>query len=250
MNSSPILRLRSPITDRTLPSLAARLAAPAFLLLLILLPSAALATAVTYSFESGSATLRGTVAGDSTSIFDPAGSVSVGLASATAVVDADAGPSGSLDSLTIVTDAFSANLDPALTGLSSITVSSATLESLGAASLSSFGQFAMQTSIMAEVSGTLAGGGSFGPTAVGSLANSGTTTGLIALSGDKVLLRVSGLTVASFAQLDPRMPNIEIKADFEFIGRAVPATPIPEPGAALVFGLGITLAGSVLRRRD
>jgi hypothetical protein len=218
------------------------------LVALTLLPSTALSAPVTYSFESGSAAIRGTLGGGG-SAFSPAGSIIVNLTAATAVVDSGIGSFGSLESLSVVLEDFSANLNPLLTGMSSISVSSATLSSLGAAALSEFGQFSTTSSISASVSGTSASGPSYGPATVTSLAGTGTTTGVLALSGDTLMLRISGVSLASFAPFAPEASNAQVEVDFSFVGRATPATPIPEPSAALVFALGMTLAGSALRRR-
>ena len=43
--------------------------------------------------------------------------------------------------------------------------------------------------------------------------------------------------------------DVELKADFTFVGKVRPSTPVPEPGAALVFGVGIAITGTVLRKR-
>ena len=48
---------------------------------------------------------------------------------------------------------------------------------------------------------------------------------------------------------NPDGGDVELKADFTFVGKVRPSTPVPEPGAALVFGVGIAITGTVLRRR-
>lgn len=239
MNKTPLLR--NPLARWTLLAIVA----------MVLTPLAAAAVPTLYSFESGSAVVRGTLEGSSTSIFDPAGAVDVDLTGTNAIVDLDA---YSLDSLEIVADDFSVGLDPSLTGLESVSVSGATLQSLAPSTLAFFtptvAQFALQSQISGTVEGTLPGGLSTGPTPFVSIPGSGSTTGILTISGDEITLQITGVTVASFPQIhNPGGANVELKADFTFVGKAKPSSPIPEPSAALVFGVGMAVAGSVLRRR-
>ena len=72
---------------------------------------------------------------------------------------------------------------------------------------------------------------------------------MVSISGDQIMISIVGVTVASFPQLastDPNAPNIEIKADFLFIGQLAPA--IPEPTSALLFAAGIATVGLTGRR--
>ncbi len=235
------LRLRSPLACWTLLAFLA----------MALAPVAAFAIPTLYSFESGSAVVRGTLEGSSTSIFDPAGAINVDLTGTDAIIDLD---TYSLDSLNIVAEDFTVGLDPSLTGLESVSVSGATLESLAPSTLAFFtptvAQFALQSQISGTVDGTLPGGFSTGPTPFVSIPGSGSTTGILTISGDEITLQITGVTVASFPQIhNPTGANVELKADFTFVGKATPSSPIPEPSAALVFGVGMAVAGSVLRKR-
>jgi hypothetical protein len=231
--------------QQTRPTRSAHLAGLTLVLLALFFSATASATPVTYSFQTGYASIYATIEGTNTSIYASPGSIPVELASATAVVDEAALAFGSLDSFSIVTTAFNVDLDPFLTGLNSVSVSSATLTSTSASALSNLGQFVASTEMSALLSAEISGGGTFGPATVTS--QPGTTAGLVALSADSILLRLSGVAVATFEQVGN--PNIVVTADFAFVGQA-PATPIPEPGAALVFGLGITVAGTFVGRRQ
>ena len=110
----------------------------------------------------------------------------------------------------------------------------------------------MPTTVSADVTGTLLGGTPFGPESIQSTANTGSAVGLIFVSGDQILIQVTGLTVAEF---DPELfglthtdaETIELKVDFQFVGQAV-ATPIPEPAAAVVFAIGLAMVGHRLNR--
>ena len=67
--------------------------------------------------------------------------------------------------------------------------------------------------------------------------------GTIGISGDEVSVSVNGLDLGAFP--DPLSGNLAIvKADFGFV--AV----VPEPGAALLYGIGLLIAGSAVRRRS
>ena len=64
------------------------------------------------------------------------------------------------------------------------------------------------------------------------------------VSGDTISLGLVGVNLATFPQLaNPGAPDIVVKADFTFIGV------VPEPGTALLLGLGLAgLAASRSRR--
>lgn len=227
-------------------SLAARIASALALVgLLLLLPVAAMATPTFFALTSGSATVRGTLSGLSTSIFEGSSSLNVPLVGVTAVYDADGGLYGRLESLTLQAADFDIDLDQNLVGLDTLHVSGATLTSLTGSDLNLFGQFALPTSITGSATGAFPGGSTFGPVAVQSLGGTGSTSGLVSVSGDEITIAVVGVTVASFPQLTAAglsAPNIEIKADFVFQGHAVVPT-VPEPSAALLFAAGLATAG-------
>ena len=216
-----------------------------------LLPATAWAIPVTYEFSSGSAVVRGSLAGQTESIFLGATAINTPLLDIEAVVDHDAGSYGRLESLNMLAGDFSVSLDAASVGIETLNVFSPTIHSLSGADLNAFGQFALPTSVSADVTGTLPGGLPFGPESIQSSANTGSAVGLMFVSGDQILIQVTGLTVAEFdpAQFgiaDPHAEVIELKVDFQFVGRA--ATPIPEPAAAVVFAVGLAIVGHRLNR--
>ena len=218
--------------------------------LLLLAPLTALATPITYTFSSGSAVVRGTLAGSSTSIFQGASSLNVPLVGVSAVYDADAGLFGRLESFTLQARDFNIDLDEVLVGLDTLTVNDPTLTSLAGSDLNLFGQFTLPTSISGTVSGAFPGGSTFGPIPIESLSGTGSSSGLVSVSGDKLILSVVGVTVASFPQLasrDPNAPNVEIKADFVFVGNKVEPA-VPEPSAALLYAAGLVTLGMAKRR--
>jgi len=218
------------------------------LALLAVAPLAAAALPVTYGFQSGSVTIRGNLAGQTATIFEGPAAVAVPILSVTAVYDDAIGANGRLESFSLTAADLSLDLDAGQVGLDSLEVFGPTISSLSGSDLNVFGQFALPTQLSAEVVGTFPDGSTVGPIAVQSSPSTGSATGVVALSGDQILISVVGVTIASFPPTgvqDPLAPAIEIKADFTFIGRAV-ANPIPEPGASLLFAAG--LATAALRR--
>jgi hypothetical protein len=221
-----------------------------WLALLLLAPTAASAAPVTYSFSSGSAVIRASLAGQSDSILIGESSVQIPLVNIQAVVDPDLGGGfGRLESFEIVGASFSVELDTNQVAFSQLDVSSPTITSLTGSDLNRFGQFSLQTTVSAQIEGTLLGGGTFGPLAVESAENSGVAVGILFTSDDEVMVQVLGVSVASFDQFgnpDPNAPQIELVADWTFAGTAV--TAIPEPSAAVVFAVGLLAAGTSLRK--
>ena len=223
-----------------------------YALIAIALPMSALATPVTYEFSSGSAVVRASLEGDSQTLFESGSSLNVNLTGLSATVDMDQGPYGRLEDLVLIGEDFSIDLDESLVALDTVNVFSPTITALSGADLNSFGQFALETQADATITGALPGGFPFGPVGITSLDNTGSATGLLFVSGDEITIQILGVTVASFDQAanpDPNAPAVEVKADFTFVGTRV-TTPIPEPSAALVFGVGLLVAGSRLARRE
>ncbi|MBY0401340.1 hypothetical protein K2X89_13660, partial [Myxococcota bacterium] len=144
----------------------------------MLLPISALATPVTYTFASGSVVVRGTLAGQSTSIFQGSSSVNVPLVDVTAVYDSAIGSFGRLESLSLTAADFSVDLDQSLVALDTLNVFGATISSLSGSDLNLFGQFALPTSIEAIVTGQYPDGSAYGPVAIQSLGSTGSATGL------------------------------------------------------------------------
>lgn len=224
----------------------------ALVALLAIAPAAAWAAPVTYAISSGSAVVRGSLAGQTESIFLGAPAISTPLADIRAVVDREVGPYGRLESLDLVANDFSVALDAAQTGLETLNVFSPSIHSLSGADLNAFGQFSLPTTVTADVTGTLLGGTPFGPESIASTANTGSAVGLLFASDDQILIQVTGITVAEFDPSvfgiqAPGAETIELKVDFQFVGQAV-ANPIPEPAAAVVFAVGLAIVGHRLNR--
>lgn len=214
---------------------------------LLLMPGIASALPVVYSLTSGSATLRATIAGTATSPFEGATSVAFDLDHGTITWDAMTQEVSNL--------AFGASgpilidLDQALVPLDSIT-----LQQVGwasptglAATTNAFGQFNLPTVLSAEVSGVLPDQSVFGPELV--VGEGGQAAGRIVANADSTLVRLTGVDLALFDRLDPSAPGFVVKADFTFIAERVGVPPIPEPSAALLFGLGTVVVGSIQARR-
>jgi len=67
--------------------------------------------------------------------------------------------------------------------------------------------------------------------------------GTLAVTGDQLILGLFGINIATFAQeaaMDPETaPLVNVKADFTFVG-----TLIPEPGTAILLGMGLMALGA------
>lgn len=214
----------------------------------VLLATAASATPTTYTFSSGSVVVRGTLAGQTSSIFEGSSSIDVPLVGVTAVFDSAIGSYGRLESLSLTAADFSIDLDESLVSLDGLNVYGPTITSLSGSDLNLFGQFSLPTAIAASVTGQYPNGDSFGPVDVESLAATGSAAGLLTRSGDDLLISIVGVTLASFAQPGATVdaPLIQIKADFTLIGQV--AQPVPEPTAALLFAVGLGAVQLGVRR--
>jgi len=212
--------------------------------------SSAQAAPITYGLTSGAMVVRASLAGQSDSIFLGSSSIQVPLSSATAVIDLDVSTYGRFESLEIVAEDFSADLDPTAVGIQSVDLSSPTLSSLTGSDLNEFGQFSLPSMMSADASGVLASGALFGSQPLES--DVGSSVGMVFVSADQIMIHLVGVTVASidaaeFGITDPDAPNVEIKVDFSLIGGAV-STPVPEPAAAFVFAVGLAIVGHRLNR--
>jgi hypothetical protein len=218
--------------------------------LILFVPMAAHAAPVTYSFTSGSAVIRASLAGESDSILLGTSAVEIPLVNIQAVIDPDLGGGfGRLESFEVVGSDFSVSLNSSLVSLSQLDVSAPTITSLSGSDLNLFGQFALETTVTAQIGGAFPSGATFGPVDVTSTINSGTAAGMLFSSQDQVMIQVLGVSLARFEQFghpDPNAPDLELKVDFSFQAKAV--TAIPEPSAAIVFAVGMLAAGTSIRR--
>jgi len=213
----------------------------------LLLPGVASALPVLYSLTSGSATLRATIAGSATSPLEGATSVAFHLDHGTITWDA---MTQEVSNLAFgATGPILIDLDETLVPLDSITLHQIDWSSPTglAATANGFGQFNLPTVLSGEVSGVLPDQSLFGPDPF--VGEGGQATGRIVTNADSTLVRLTGIDLAVFDQLDPSAPGIVVKADFTFIAERAGVPPIPEPSAALLFGLGTVVVGSLQARR-
>ena len=213
----------------------------------LLLPGVASALPAVYSLTSGSASLRATIAGSATSPLEGSTSVAFDLDHGTITWDA---MSREVSNLAFgATGPIPIDLDETLVPLDSITLQQVDWASPAglSATANAFGQFNLPTVLSAKVSGVLPDRSLFGPESV--VGEGGQAAGRIVTNADSTLVRLTGIDLAVFDRLDPSAPGIVVKADFTFVAERVGAPPIPEPSAALLFGLGTVFVGSLQARR-
>lgn len=203
---------------------------------LLLAPALAGAAPITYGFNSGTVTLRAVLDdGLNTSVLAGPTPVSILLGGTSVDFDSAAGPFGTLTGLVLVPNATIAlDLDETVVALDSVSIDNGILTNqVGATgALNLFGQFAIATILSGDVSGMLPGAIPFGPQPAISLDSS--AAGLLGVSGDTLTLSLVGVNIARFAQLPLGSgPDVIVKADFSFVGV------VPEPGTALLLGLGL-----------
>lgn len=201
----------------------------------LLTPLVASAAPITYNFSSGTVTLLAVLDdGNVTSVLSGPSPVNVLLGGTSVTFDPDGGINGSLVDFELVpASVLNLDLDETLVGLDTITVSNAMLvdNPIFLTFVSPLGEFFANTIMTADVSGTLGGGGAFGPASVTSIDSQ--VTGNLSISGNTVNFNLAGINIARFAQLPGPGPDVLVKANFSFIGV------IPEPGTALLIGLGL-----------
>jgi hypothetical protein len=206
------------------------------------LPS--MAQAAVYTFVSGEVRISATLAdGLNTDVLQPGTSpVTIPLGGSLVELDPGIGANGAIVGLELIPQSdFDLDLDETVVGYDIITVSSAQLvEALGAQGLlDGSGDFFLDTEMSAIVTGV--GGGPPPPTPIVSLTSG--ASGSAVVVGGNLYLGLVGINLATFPSLTQGVPDINVKADFVFVGI------VPEPGTALLLGLG--LAGlSTIRRRE
>lgn len=225
--------------------------ATAAVLILTALPLTASAVPTLYQFTSGTVQLSAinTVTGNS--VLEGASSVSVPLGGTFVLFDPDLGANGTILDLQFVPlGSFDLDLNPVEAALDSITVANAMLVNdpgppEATAAVSGGGSFFLDTQLSADVSGVFPDTTPFPSTPFVSMTSG--ASGTLIVNGATLQLGLVGVNLATFGSAaDPLGNDIEVKADFFFI-----STVVPEPGTALLMGLGLAaLSGSRHGRRD
>ncbi len=210
------------------------------LIALLVGPGVASALPSDFLFSSGQMTLRAELddANNTSILFDPDPAI-IPLGGSFVRFDPNASANGTLIGFSLIpSGTIELDLDESVTTLDSISILSADFtEAPGAtADLNGFSQFTIDSLMSAEISGVLANGDPFGPAFLPSLES--VASGSLFISGSQLELNMNGINLARFAQVGGG-PDVLIKADFQFLGI------VPEPGTALLLGLG--LAGLAAR---
>ncbi len=211
----------------------------------LIVPGFAAAAPITYNFSSGSVNLYAILDdGGQTSVLSGPSPVNALLGGTFVTFDPDLGPYGTVTGLQLIpATTLNLDLDESLVGLDTISVENAEINHVigGGSVVLATNEFYIATVVTGDVSGFLPGGIPFGPQSVSSLNSA--TYGDLSFSGNTVTLNIHGINIARFAQLPGPGPDVLVKANFTFVGV------IPEPGTAILLGLGLGALSHVGRRR-
>jgi hypothetical protein len=168
------------------------------------------------------------------------------LAVATASVTLDIGL-GELQNLSVSVPGPGTIALSGYNGYEKIVFSNAAFQSSGTATLGPGGSFFIGGTVTAsKLEVFLAGNLGAVPDIVvlnySTAPNPNFAAGTLGISGDQLTVSINGLDLGSFP--DPVTGNLAtVKADFNFVAT------VPEPNAALLYGIGLLIAGSAVRRR-
>ena len=217
-------------------------------LFLMLSATGAAAAPTTYLFTSGSVELRVTDNSTGLSVLTGASSVTLPLIGSQVVFDPTSGVNGTLIDLLInPVSPFVLNLDPSVAGFQSISVANASLVNAPGttADRTLSNSFQIDTVTSGNVTGTFPDLTTLGPIPFTNNTGASQMTGSLGISGDTLNLGIFGINLATFDSIqNPGGGDITVKADFTFI-----STVIPEPGTALLLGLGLAGLGTAGRGR-
>jgi hypothetical protein len=215
---------------------------------LLLMATTASAVPTTYLFTSGDIQLSAINTTTGNSVISGVSPVTVPLGGTYVVYDPDLGANGTiLDVQFVPLGSFSLDLDPLEAELDEITVDNAVIINApgtggdpdATAAVTGGGSFSLDTEMSGDVSGVFPDTTPFPSTPFTSLTSG--ASGSLLLNEATLQLALIGVNIATFGTAsNPGSGEIEVKADIFFV-----STVIPEPGTAVLMGLGLVgLAGT------